>query len=253
METPIAQIEKESDLCKLFIREFGALPGWTCFPEAAGFDVLAVHDDGRQIGVEAKLSLNAKVAEQILPKAGDGYWGKPGPDYRLVIVKRITEASAGIRRMLEMLGVSVLVPYVARSRAGEHYCFDFYRLLEAKGREASYCDEYLFDWNPSERCHVPAFRQALPAGVPSPVKLTPWKEKAIRVVALMRQQGYITAKQISAHGLGITSWTQSVGQKRAWLEKGAVRGQWVETEHLPAFDKQHPELYALAVRSLAAD
>lgn len=101
-------ISKESELCDVFIREFNNVEGWTCYPEAAGFDVLVVHDDGRQIGVEAKLTLNAKVADQILPNYGDDFYGRPGPDHRVVIVARITEASAGIAKMLHRLGVKVL-------------------------------------------------------------------------------------------------------------------------------------------------
>lgn len=58
-----APIAKESVLCDLFIEAFDKIDGWTCYPEGAGFDVLVVHEDGRQIGVEAKLSLNAKVCE----------------------------------------------------------------------------------------------------------------------------------------------------------------------------------------------
>jgi len=47
------------------------LNGWTCYPEAAEFDILAVHDYGRQISVEVKLKLYAKVVEQILPQEQD--------------------------------------------------------------------------------------------------------------------------------------------------------------------------------------
>lgn len=243
-------IEKESQLCDLFMHEFGALPGWTCYPEAGGFDVLAVHDDGRQIGVEAKLSLNAKAAEQILPGERDDYNDKPAPDYRLVIVSKITAASAGIVRMLNMLGVAVLVPQQTRARTGNTFTFNFHNVLEATGHDTSYGRAYLHDWNPVTRCHVPALLQALPAGVPSPVRMTPWKEKALQIVALMRKQGFITVQQIAAHGHGTTAWTQPSGMKRAWLAKGSARGQWVETEFMPAFDKQHPDLYAYCVASL---
>ena len=83
---PIISIEREADLCSLFIRDFNTMPGWTCYPEAAGFDVLAVHEDGRQLGVEAKLTLNAKVADQILPMRNGDFFDKPGPDYRLSLI-----------------------------------------------------------------------------------------------------------------------------------------------------------------------
>ncbi|MEA8592255.1 hypothetical protein PZT57_26775 [Pseudomonas aeruginosa] len=248
----ITEIKKESDLCSLFIRDFNAMPGWRCYPETGGFDVLAVHNDGRQIGVEAKLTLNAKVAQQILPNPRDDFNGKPGPDYRLVIVSRLTESSEGIARMLNMLGVRVIAPRLSRmSSQGEEYTFEeFHGVLEAKGSTASYGYEYMFDWNPAERCRIPPVLQDLPAGVPSPVKISPWKESAIKVVALMRRQGFVTAKQITSHGMGMTAWTQPKGMKQAWLRKGAARGQWVETEHMPPFDIQHPELYQMALKAL---
>jgi hypothetical protein len=244
---PIEKIEKEADLCDLFMREFNQLPGWACYPEAAGFDVLVVHDDGRQIGVEAKLSLNAKVADQILPAHYEDMNTSPGPDYRMVIVGKITDASAGIVKMLDRLGVTVLCPRSTWTREGDKLTFDLsHRLLEVSERKPYY-DLFMFDWNPAERCKVPIMVTNLPAGVPAPVRLTPWKESALKVIAQLRSQGFITAKQIAGHGISFSAWTQSAGTKKAWLAKGEVRGTWVETEHLPAFDKQHPEVYAMAV------
>lgn len=250
---PVKAIEKESDLCALFIMEFNKLPGWTCYPEAAGFDVLVVHEDGRQIGVEAKLQINAKVADQILPGRGDDIYGRAGPDYRMVIVNKVTDASAGIVKMLERLGVTVLRPRSTWTAQGDCFTFDLdSKLADVSGRRPSW-DCYMFDWNPPERCQVPVMVTNLPAGVPSPVRLTPWKESAFKVIAQLRSQGFITAKQIAAHGVGVTAWTQGAGSKPAWLAKGAVRGTWIETEHLPPFDKQHPEVYALAVAGLKTE
>ncbi|WP_256730420.1 hypothetical protein [Pseudomonas sp. ANT_H12B] len=40
----------------------------------------------------------------------------------------------------------------------------------------------MFDWNPDERCQVPILVTNLPAGVPSLVKLTPWKESALKAL-----------------------------------------------------------------------
>jgi len=243
--------DSEADLCSLFIREFNQLPGWTCYPECAGFDVLVVHEDGRQIGVEAKLTLNVKVADQILPVEALDFYSRPGPDYRLVIVGRITDSSAGLRKMLERFGVQVLVPRISHTSRGDEATFDLeHRLLEAKGQKSMFGRLYLFDWNPEERCRLPAMVTSLPAGVPSPVRLTPWKESALKVLALLRKQGFITARQIAAYGVAITRWTQPVGNTPAWLSKGEVRGQWVESKFLPAFDIQHPEVYALAVQML---
>ena len=55
-----AGFAKESDLCAAFL---ASLPeGWTAYPETAGFDILLGREvDGFQIGIQAKLRLNAKV------------------------------------------------------------------------------------------------------------------------------------------------------------------------------------------------
>jgi len=241
-------IKTEADLCTLFMGAMAKVPGWTCYPETAGFDILVVHEDGRQIGVEAKLALNAKVADQILPNHWEDYYGKAGPDHRLVIVSKVTDASKGIIKMLEMLGVTVLLPNCI---SGDMRGFDlrsglflYEGIISAHPR--------MFDWSPAERCQVPMVVPALPAGVPAPISLTPWKESALKVVALMRAQGFITAKQIASFGISTSSWTQHTN-KHAWLAKGTVRGTWVETEHMPAFDKQHPDAYALVVEQLQAE
>ncbi|MEC4242144.1 hypothetical protein [Pseudomonas sp. DSV-1] len=248
----LENIKKESELCDIFIREFNNLDGWICYPEAAGFDVLAVHQDGRQIGVEAKIALNAKVADQILPWHGNDYYERPGPDHRLVIVSRITDASAGIAKMLERQGVRVIQPRISRTVRGDEFTFQLeHQLVATENRNRVHCAEpFLFDWNPSERCRVPILATNLPAGVPSPIKLTPWKESALIVVALLRKQGFITSKQIAARGISAHAWTQAQTGKNAWLAKGDIRGQWVETEHLPPFDKQHPDVYALAMQAV---
>ncbi|WP_460384593.1 hypothetical protein [Pseudomonas amygdali] len=247
-------ITSEAQLCAVFMMEFNSLPGWTCHPEAAGFDVLVVHEDGRQIGVEAKLALNAKVADQILPSLGDEFYGRPGPDHRLVIVSKITDSSAGIKKMLEHLGIRVLVASKYSRVKGCSHGFSIDSELfwpEKKLPRFGYSNR-MFDWWPEQRCKVPSVVETLPAGVPSPIRLTPWKESALRVIAQMRLQGFITAKQISSFGIGVTVWTQAPGSKPAWLARGTSRGQWLETEHMPAFDKQHPDAYALAVFEITA-
>lgn len=234
----------EADLCQAFIEQFNALQGWTCYPETAGFDILVVHETGWQIGVEAKLKLNAKVADQILPGDWESQYGSPGPDHRLVIVGDITEASLGIQRLLEMCGVAVLRPHMnRRPKPGVRFEYEHYPDFNLRDwlRQGTPWRKHLFDWNPPERCKVPVVVPDVPAGVPSPLRLTPWKEAALKVLIQLRQQGYITAKQITAHGISPTAWTRG---GTAWLKKGDVPGQWLETERLPAFDKQHPEAFA---------
>lgn len=230
----------EQELCAAFIREFNQQAGWLCYPETAGFDVLVVHEDGWQIGVEAKLKLNAKVADQILPAIWDERYGFPGPDYRMVIVGAITEANLGIVKMLEMLGVSVLTPRSQTDYEGgefvDSWTFDLRGWLTDR-----YFRNLAFDWNPAQRCEVPCVVPDVPAGVPAPLRLTPWKERALKVIATLRRQGFITVKQIAEHGISASVWTRGPSP---WLVKGLERGQWIAGDKLPAFDIQHPEAYA---------
>lgn len=249
-------IPSERELCALFIREFNEQQGWTCYPETAGFDIVVAHEDGRQIGVEAKLQLNAKVADQIMPHERWGGLRDEGPDHRLVIVRSITEANAGIAKLLGHLGVMVWAPEASeqiKRGAGFEYetvaRFDVRQRLW-QGEEAAkppthpeFGHHWLawFDWNPTKRLSLPELPPDVPAGVPSPVQMTPWKQAAIRVLARLRVQGSVTAKEIAAEGCSPSMWTQR------WLDRGAARGQWVETDRMPRLDEQHPELYALAL------
>ena len=251
----------EAALCEHFIKEFNAQPGWTCYPETGGYDILVVHESGRQIGVEAKLQLNAKVADQILPCHSWHCSGNPGPDHRIVIVRSITDANAGIAKMLEFLGVHVWQPWIGENLRRNPNTGDYETVpdvqfsIRSKLWEDERCAEparhvgrykaALYDWSPSERIALPNAVPDLPAGVPAPVRMTPWKQAAVRVVALLRHQGYITSKQIAAEGCSPSVWTQK------WLDRSETRGQWVESDRMPPIDKQHPEMYSTALADLA--
>lgn len=258
----------EAVLCQAFITEANALADWTCYPETGDFDILLVHADGRQIGIEAKLRLNAKVAEQALPSHGHERHGVDGPDHRVVLVPSISESNAGIARMLDMLGVAVWFPSVydwSGMRTdrdsvvinGKKIDFQLREKLRRDADVVNPSDEgwrhyypALFDWNPEARVSVPAIAPLVAAGVPAPIRMTPWKMGAMRVLARLRVQGYITAKQITEDGISPSIWTQ-VQQKGGvafrWLVPGNVKGQWVESPHITKIDLQHPELYALAL------
>ena len=68
-----ARFPTEAALCTSLIDCLTATDGWEIYPETAGFDILAVWKaTGHQLGIEAKLQLNAKVADQILP----AHWPK---------------------------------------------------------------------------------------------------------------------------------------------------------------------------------
>jgi hypothetical protein len=241
-----ARFPTEASLCDLFIADMREMGGWTIYPETAGFDILMVRDaTGHQVGVEAKLSLNAKVADQILPSVHEGYGdGKEGPDFRAVIVPHVGEASEGIAKMLRILGVQVWSPddYPSSTRF-MHFCLSRYRQGDARecditqGELMSW-DLAWHDWNPVRRCTLPEIVPEVRAGVPCPTRLTPWKIGALKVIADLEVFGFVTAKSVRDHSIDARRFCASDG----WLTS-LGGGRWARGT-LPRFEDQHPEAYA---------
>lgn len=256
-----AAFPSEADLCDCFIESIRAVGGWTVYPETAGFDILAVYDEtGHQLGIEAKLQLNAKVADQIIP--ADSYWeaGSPGPDFRAVIVPCITDASVGIARMLGILGVLVWAPDMdhhyksgnfervytfVRAFGRNNYLTSRGELIgndrrayDAEAGRLMGWDSAWHDWNPPRRCDLPEIVPTVRAGVPAPIRLTPWKIGALRVMADLEIHGFVTAKSVREHSVDSRRFCASDG----WLQS-LGGGRW-GMGTMPRFDKQHPDEYA---------
>lgn len=245
----------EAALCEAFIEDVKRVGGWTVYPETAGFDILCVYDaTGHQLGVEAKLSLNAKVAQQIVPSL---HQLGEGPDFRAVLVPAITEASAGIADLLGIIGVKVVAPSwtwrrgerggsTIRVRGCDHPSFvDVFhsngwphRPYDPAAGAAGVFGLAWHDWNPAGRCRLPEIVPDVPAGVPGPTKLTQWKIGALRVLAELEVEGSITAKGVRAYGIDPRRFCAADG----WLQ-AAGGGRWTRGT-VPAFDQQHPEAYA---------
>lgn len=235
----------EASLCDMFIRDMRAMGGWTIYPETAGFDILLVRDaTGHQLGVEAKLQLNAKVASQILPSDRMGYrTGVPGPDFRAVIVPCITESNEGIAEMLRILGVQVFAPDTRyrgemQFTLTRHYGQKDARAFDITHGELMEWDLAWHDWNPPKRCELPSIVPDVRAGVPAPLRLTPWKIGALKVLADLELDGFVTAKSVRDHNVDARRFCASDG----WLV-ALGGGRWGRGS-VPAFDQQHPEAYA---------
>ena len=92
----------------------------------------------------------------------------------------------------------------------------------------------------------------VPAGVPAPIQLTEWKISALKVLARIAISGWITRREISGFGIDPRRWTSGDG----WLvpKDGDPKrgGRWIRGK-CPAFDAQHPEVYARIKAELEAD
>lgn len=249
----------EAALCAAFIEDVNRVGGWTVYPETAGFDILCVYDrTGHQLGVEAKLALNARVAEQILPGVAGYSVGGAGPDFRAVLVPTITDANEGIATLLGIVGVMVFKPCWTYERGGRYGSSapgigrthpTFIDLFAHNGwphrpydPEAGATGDHgspaWFDWNPVRRCELPEIVPDVAAGVPAPTMLTQWKIGALRVLAELEVEGSITAAGVRAYGIDARRFCASDG----WLQQ-LGEGRWARGA-LPAFDQKHPEAYA---------
>lgn len=240
--------DTEEQLCSAFLE---TVPdGWTAYPEAAGFDIVLRHDaTGVQIGVEAKLRLNAKVICQAI--AGDGStYIEAGPDFRAVLVPA---ADGDIRQIASRLGLTVLT--VDRAQSSVHYSMVNQRkgshwLSKPKlpvfadydpSRPGWMTRDEWHDFAPISRLSLPEYVPDVKAGCSAPLKLTDWKIQAMKVCILVERVGSIHRRDFKKLRISPTMWTQNSG----WLATSPVRGWWIKGRNFPAdsYRHQHPTVY----------
>ena len=219
----------ESALCAEFaawaLAGGGGHESWTVYPETGGFDLLLVDGEGRQLGVEAKLRLNAKVILQALP---DRWSSLDGPDWRGILVPRRSD----LADLAELHGLVVFTPYPSG------------RGFDPQLVQSNSLYQGWHDFNPAKRCDLPPIIPNVPAGVPAPVKLTMWKVGALKVLAHLHLHGHITAKEVKSYGVDPRRFCASDG----WL-KSEGKGKWSRGV-VPAFDEQHPSEFSEILQSM---
>lgn len=240
--------ETEAALCDAFLT---AVPkGWTSYPETANFDILLVHDTGFQIGIEAKLKLNAKV---ILQASEGGYrrLSGIGPDARAVLVPERTRGGVfgEMARIAGRLSVTVLTleQTTYGKRKGKWSMQPSLPRLEpmlTKGGKLDpvrwLSDPAWFDEAPLDRCTLPEYVPEVRAGVPAPQVLGHWKIQAMKLCVWVQRKKYLTRAHFKALKINPSRWMDG-----HWLQKAETRGVWTAGPHFPAesFKRQHPSVY----------
>lgn len=228
---------------------------WTVYAETAGFDLLLVQDvTGVQVGIEAKLTLNLKVLEQALPSRYDGFHRPSvGPDYRAVLVPS-GGTQNNLPRIAELLGLTVLHLYNSRHDPADDDGFvpwDGYvqppkewmttpGLPDETYQGSGLHGDHWMPWLPEERCELPAYIPDVPGGVASPVKLSLWKVKAIRLMVVLDLRGYVTRSDMRALDISPTRWCGYDG----FLKPNPTGLGWVRCDRTPDFRAQHERVYA---------
>lgn len=243
--------ETEAALCQAFI--CSVPPEWIVYPETAGWDILLVHRiGGWQIGIEAKKTLNAKVIAQAIEGRRHNL---SGPDFRAVLVGKVVAENAAIARAL---GITVITPKgISQWGRPKGRGFDLpgplvpvftpepprAEVLTRIGEWWSNWDEgqQWFDQFPTDRNRLPDYIPEVAAGVPSPMILSDWKIKAMRVCQWVDRHGVITRAQFKALGIDPSRWMNG-----HWLKAAPGRGEWCAGEGFPGpqFRREHPGVWA---------
>ena len=219
----------EVDLCAGFLAWVAkTAPDIRAYAEWGGWDILLVYPEGFQLGIQAKLRLNPEVIGQAAP----GYYddaGDHGPDFRGILVP----AQTGLSGLAVRLG---LVAFAPRPYFALGEFLPVLRPTWGQARDA--VPEDWLDWNPKQRHDLPPTLTDSIAGSSAPVSLTPWKLRALAVLAEL-SRGPITTKRVRALGVDPRRWLQC-----HWLMPADERGNWIRGEKCPPFDEQHPTAYA---------
>lgn len=217
----------EADLCSVFRaaleREYAGQ--WIAYAETEGWDILLVRvKDGFQIGLQAKLALNISVINQGLE------YGKSvcdvGPDCRALLVP--AASGAHFRAVCEYIGLTI-ISFVPNKQRIEP------KLPGPNTRSPS---SPWHEWCPTKRHSLPAYVPDVLAGASAPVRLTPWKIKALKIAALIELRGAVSRSDFKYLGLDPRRWTARNG----WLL--ASPAGYVPGRRMPNFSKQHPLVYS---------
>lgn len=228
--------ESEAALCAAFISR---LPeGWTAYPETAGYDILLVRAaDGAQIGVEAKMTLNAKVLLQAVEGVYTGRGSeRAAPDFRAALVPA-GAAGAEMKSVAAYLGVAVIEMTGEAEREAEEKAFAEKFGLSYSRRHMNdkpwfapelpvlggyVWREYFADHCPAERCKVPAYVPDVIAGASGPSQLSEWKIKAIKICIILERRGFVTIADFKKIGIDRKRWLDMW-----WITPSAERGQYI--------------------------
>lgn len=234
---PVHKWEKEADLCREFVAVIARdHPEWTVYPETAGFDMVLVHASGVQIAVEAKLTLNAKVLCQAMPRFHEI---ADGPDFRAVLVGRVQGDLVPLAKHLHVTTLTL-------ATRGRNFSLSR-KLPEIKAakyhpKQYQWLDrEDWYDLAPTERLKLPEYVPQNEAGHPAPMVLSDWKIKAMKVCQWVIRNKTITRAHFKALKIDPSRWMNGY-----WLEKAEGRGHWRAARAFPAasYQSQHPEVWA---------
>lgn len=235
----MSEPQNEAELVALFLSDLAEqhrhLPAnsehrWTAYQEACGWDIVMVNGLGIQLGIEAKMSLNAKVIDQAL-QASMNCYDRNGPDFRAVLVPS-GKVQHHLGRICTAIGLGLITVRTDEDRGRPWY--------QLPGDNPEYSQRWVH-WYPEEQLKLPEYIPDVEAGKKSPVSLTQWKIRAIKLHIVLERRGYVTRADMRLIGISPTRWTCS---HHGYLDRGPHKGQFVANGRTPDLKAQHPRNYA---------
>ena len=232
----------EAEMVQAFVAEVGRKNGlawrdqkWVVYAETGGFDLLLVEEStGLQVGIEAKLSLNAKVLAQALPQRS--YWADTGPDYRAVLVPS-QKCQHHMTELAAALGITVITIRPSEHRYGDQV--SIINPTHLPSQDFSH-DYGWFAFVPAQRVTLPEYIPDVSGGHAAPVALTIWKIKAIKLMVLLDRRGYVTRHDMKLLQISPSRWTDRTS---GYLSPDPIKGGYVRNGLTPDLKAQHPVNY----------
>lgn len=228
---------RESDLCADFA-EVARAAGWIVYPEIDHWDLVLVAEDGFQVGVQAKLQAGWMVLWQATQPSPEK------PDRRAILVPKVDHR---FRNLAHRFGVHVF----------EASTIECARRWSNDGALARATLERHPDPPLMPQYQVPRRRLALPsivaasvvAGSPCPRRLTPWRESALLLCALLQRKERVTASEIRLAGLKPSNLVQRNHVVRVgWTEGKPREGLYARGSAEPldlGWERERDEIWAL--------
>ena len=107
-------------------------------------------------------------------------------------------------------------------------------------KKSTYGAEDWPNWCPAERCAIPDYVPDVSGGKASPVQLSPWKIKAIKLLVLLDRNGAVTRQDMKAIQISASRWTD---HWHGFLSPGPDGG-YIRNGRTPDLRTQHPKNWA---------
>lgn len=224
----IFRFSTEAALCAAFVAHVDKRV-WQAYPETGGFDLVMVHrKTAMQVGIEAKQSLNAEVAKQAIAHMRSG--PQNGPDFHAILVPM--GGNAALDEVLDLVGITTI-----RARSEKNFMPHLptdWDLGDMRTHGDFFWESLTWhQLSPEKRIVLPDYVPDSTAGSPSPITLTQWKVRAIKIAIMLERRGVVTTADFEALKISRSRWVQN-----GWIKP--IRRGVYEAGRLPNFKAQHP-------------